>query len=431
MGWFNSIFKKDSGEQIPENEIVDLFSMDDWVDDRAARQFENIRKDVEKQFFRLIDLTRELRQNLDILSQAELRNTNITERENQIMKGNRQAYISQHKQFINMIVVPNSPSCQETSDFCKGFEELMVRLARSTVKGHAVMNEFFSAIVSEINKRLKLMGETVTSIKEILDDNSISDIGTINRSVSELRAKRKLLNELDNDIDVMRKKLSNSNNMKKKLLKSMDEIKKGKDYSKFRTADEQKSNLKKQIGDVEDAVSMMFSPINKAMRKYERVLAEGADIFNNYIDNPTAALAADDSLMILQLLKKMRIALSERSVEVKDPDKIVGRIEGITIERLRAKKAKYIDARKGIKEIDEQLRSNQVLQDINGLNYKVEHVDNQISLLNDKIERSVKTRDKIDLKTLQSDVKKRILDAFNVEVDITWEDKPKVSQSSS
>lgn len=429
MGWFKRIFQmeeetEDSPEEMVE-ESVDINDLPSWVDERSNTGFEIIKPKIEAELEKLFDEKKTLLHNLEALKAAELHNPNISEREKSLMEGNRNAYISQHRQFINFLSVSDDLTCRETAQFCNNFEELLVKLAKSTAKGHMVMNEFFANHASKINRNIKSMSDSIGRVKEMLDDGDVGVemLGDVQKAVSELRSKVKLLSELDTELAVLKKKLANSNFMKDKLLKSREELKQTKEYGEFRSASEEKETLRSSIKQVEDEVEAMFSPLQRAMRKYERMVVEDSDLFNDYMDSAVNGLSKDEGLKIISILGRMKAALESGSLELKDSDKAVQRLSEIKGDRLSGLRSRYVDARSDIRRIEEKMRYNNALQDLDDLQYKVEHVENQIKILEEKIDKAEQTRQKIDLEKLRVAVQGRIRDAFSSEVIITWKER--------
>jgi hypothetical protein len=438
MGWLDRIFKLGSGEgvdsdEVLEEETVDLSVLPKWIDKKSNAGFEKVKPDIERQFSRLIDEKKSLLVNLEELREAKLQNPDISEREKQIMKGNRESYISQHKQFLNVVDISQDISCKETAFFCKNFEELLVKLAKSTAKGHAIMNEFFANHAAKINKNVREMGDAVSKVRELLEEGNvgIGDIDKVQRAISELRGKKKLVIEMREEIQILKKKLSNSDFLKQKLLKNIEQLKQTEDYSEFKEADDRRNELWKEVKQIEEEVSTMFSPINKPMRKYERILAEGVDLFKKYIDTPVLALAEDEGLRIMDMLERMKKAIEEGKLEVKDKEKALHRIPEIGREKLSEARARYLEAKKTIKQIGDKIRDSKVQEELNDLQYKIEHTDNQIKILQDKMEKAEQTKAKIDLEKLRNEAQEKIKEVFAVEVTITWQDdSPTQSQSS-
>ncbi|MBW2964273.1 hypothetical protein KY363_02330 [Candidatus Woesearchaeota archaeon] len=432
VGWFKRIFglePDDEGEPQVTSDTVPLSELQKWIEERSESEFSKIQPQIEEKISALLDLRASLKEVLKDLSVAELHNPDIPEREKAIMEGNREAYIKQHKQFIAQVDISETAGCTEVAKFCRDFEDMLVALAKQTAKGHAIMNAFFANHASAVNKTIKTMGDTVSRMREMLEDGNVGVdyIDDVRKAVDALRAKKKLLEEMDQELSIYRQKLDNSVQMKDKIQKKVDELKQTDSYTEFQSGNAEREEHWKQAKQAETELDMMLSPISKAMKKYERVVVEDAALFSKYLDSPMKALEGDEGLKILPILSKMRAAIQEGSLELKEPDKSVQRIEEITRSKLEAIREAHTEAKQNIKRIDDAMRSSGVLNELDDLKYKAEHVDNQIKILQDKIDRSEKTKEKIDLDILKQEAASKLLDAFNVEVNITWDDTSQAS----
>jgi len=435
MGWLKRIFRSDSGADeetgVVLEETVEISKLPVWIEERSDRVFLRVKPEIEKQFKIIMDEKHTLLSNLEDLREAELQNPNIPEREKSIMEGNRASYISQHKQFLNMIETSNALTCKEVSLFCKNFDELLERLAATTVKGHLVMSEFFSNFTSKINKNVKIMKDAADRIESILGESNlnIESIDDIRKSVAELNSKIKVIAEIGEELGLHEKKLANSRTLRAKLEKSIDALKKQDSFAEFQEADNERNKSWKELKRIEEEIGSLFSPLDRPMRKFERMLLEDTKLFCRYIENPVTAVIDDDGLEILSLMEKMKSAISEGKIELKDKEaeKASQKLNQMTKELLTELRTRHAEIKKTIKHIDDEMRNNTVMQDLNDIQYKIEHADSQIKLLADKIDNAKKTRDRIDLELLKGELKEKIKQAFMIEVNIKWQDSQQAS----
>jgi DNA repair exonuclease SbcCD ATPase subunit len=437
MGWFGRLFSKEHYEdettEYNVEETVDISAMQKWLDDKLAADFGKIKPAIDSQFDKMMAEKHSLIVNLDELGTAQLQNPNITEREKQIMEGNRQSYISQHKQFLNMVEVSGEITCRETAQFCKNFEELLMRLSKSTAKGHMVMNEFFADYARKVNGNIKIMSDSVTKIQEILEDGNvgIETIDDLRKAVSELQAKRKLITEVSGELGILKKKLENSNFLKQKLQKSIEQLKEKESYAEFQNSNAKREELWRQLKQTDDEVTNLFSPLQKAMKKYERMIVDDAAIFTRYTENAMSALVDDPDIKILPLLDKMKSAVEAGSIELKEPEKTLQRVSELSRERLEELRDRYLQSKGEIKRIDDDIRSSNVMQELNDLQYKMEHTESQIRMLQEKIDKAQKTEEKVDVDELRRIVQEKIREAFKINVRIRCKDSQQASSSSS
>ncbi|MFH1063835.1 MAG: hypothetical protein V1729_02020 [Candidatus Woesearchaeota archaeon] len=427
MGWFqkiSSIFgsEEEVEDAQPEEAAVDLAGLSSWIEDRSNLEYDKIKPEIMDQFSRFFDEKKTLLGILDTLHSAELHNPDIPEKERQFMVGNRVAYISQHKQFLNMLNISDDPNCKETAAFCSDFEDSLVKLAKSTARNHAILSQFFANHMSSANRSIKTMGDCISRIKEILEDGNVGvdAIDHLRKAAAELYGKQRLLSELNSELEMLNTKLVNSDQMKQKFQGKIDELKQTEDYAGFKSRNEEREAQWAVLKQIDEEVSSIFSQLSKPMKRYERVVVEDAPLFSRYLEDPMSALVDDEALKIMGILQKMSSSMESGSLEVKDADKAIQRVGDLDAAMLRSARDRYMDAKSIIKKIDDEMRNIGVLENLNDLQYKIEHVDNQIKILHDKIGKSEHTLSKIDLDTLREHVQKKLLDELGVKVAITW-----------
>ena len=435
MGWFSKIFKQGSSEdaeegsydeELVEQTNVELARLPDWIDARLNMQFAKIKPKIEEQFNILIEQKKELFSNLEELNIAELHNPNIPAREKQIMEGNRNAYIHQHKQFMNLLDVSADINYKEASLFCKNFEDLLSKLASSTAKGHYVMKEFFADHANRINRNVKAISEAVGKVQELLRENGAETEGVsdLQKKAAELKAKKKLLSECEYELDTARKKLANSEQLKKKLLGQIEQLKKTDNYAEFEAKDKEKQELSSRLKKTDEEISSLFSPLDRPMRKFDRMLAEDTDIFAKYLQDPVTGLLADEQLKILIIMEKMRKHVEDESLGLKDKEKekALQRITLVEREKLLEARKRHSETKQAVRKIDEDIRGNVALQELDGVQYKISHTENQIKILQDKMASLEKTKEKTNIDALKQELQDEIKQVMGVGVKIICKD---------
>ncbi|MFC1723191.1 hypothetical protein ACFL0V_03555 [Nanoarchaeota archaeon] len=420
MKWLKKIFKKEpEPEPEPEDISIELKKLNSWIDSRLTKSFKKILPDIQTNINELETLQTQLTNDLESLNQADLRNPNITDRERQLMEGNRLSYTQQHEIFMRNTEFPEL-DFKKVSAFCNLFEQLLLRLAKSTGKSHLIMNEFFRDNALKTNKTIKQMSQINSTIKETMQDYDIDPEQTalLSRSVTELESKVKHKKELTTNLEIQKKKLANSQSMKEKINSNIEHLKKGDSYSEFQKLEEKRDKDWETVKATESEVSQVFSPINRPMKKFERIAFDNAGLIKKYVDDAMSALAEDEQMKISSILSSLKSSIQDDKLKVKDKDKALAKIGLISVDSLRQSRDKYLEAKHSIKDIGDRMKNIRALQELNDLNYKMDHVDNQIQLLEEKIEKNTKLLEKIDIMTLKVDVEKSLSQTFNYNIEI-------------
>ena len=96
-----------------------------------------------------------IKEKLDRLEEATLRNPNIPEKAKQIMEGNRSSFVKQHNIFLDSLEVPDDVSYYKTNEFCDSFAEKIEHLAQTCSRNTMVLNEFFKNEAGAVSKGMK------------------------------------------------------------------------------------------------------------------------------------------------------------------------------------------------------------------------------------------------------------------------------------
>ncbi|MBT7902672.1 hypothetical protein HN587_02340 [Candidatus Woesearchaeota archaeon] len=426
MSWLKKILTKLGGttENLPtelaEEEFLAPADLENWFEHKIDSKFEHLKNEIADGFSKIGDQIELLQDNLDVLREKELQNPNIPERAVQIMDGNRDGFISQHNIFMENINIPDNPTFKSTLIFCERYSLLLERLIKSTGKSTAILNEFFSNQVAEINKSIKGANNSVNEMKQKLltEEKGVEFVEEIKKDIEEFNIKLKREQELNEEITYTKKKLDSSLGMKQKLETDIEKLKTREDYGTYNTLESEKEKFKKEKKQIENELFHLFFQLEKIFRKYSRISITHDKLITKYLENCTEAAINDESNQIVDALEKMQTAIETGNLEIKDSNKTIDKIKKINSDFLDDFRFKYKDLRTSIKRIDLQMKSNRAIQEIADLKYKIDHTDEQIKLLNDKISRFNKSLEKLELDEAKRNLQIKIKKAIHIKVTI-------------
>lgn len=434
MGLFNKILNivrgSETADTTPKETKVTIVAdkLETWMIDRAKKDFESVLPNIKEAFELLKDQKEQLIFHLKELEEAELRNPNIPDKEFQLMQGNRKSFIKLHEIFSEHIKIPTELNPDSVTEFAEHLKEQLDKLAKSSGRSTLILKEFFAQHTVNINKTLKAIYDNVNAVLDITSKSSFNkeSADAVNKGISELNAKKKLFEELSQDLKVLKKKLSNSEMMKEKIESHIEELKQTDDYNKFSQTNSEKDELWKERKKIEDEIGMLFSQIDRPMRKYERIITREVDTFQNYTRNPATGLEKDSSLKILDILANLRVSVEDGTLGFKDKDKekALVKIDSITKSKLATLQKRYSEVKQRIRELSDQISGCKVLQELDDLKYKLEHTTNQLDILSEKIKKAQVSKDKIDLESIKSDLENTMTSALSIEVKIIWQKSP-------
>ncbi|MBI4738983.1 hypothetical protein HY772_05495 [Candidatus Woesearchaeota archaeon] len=389
-----------------------IASLPQFFAKHATAKFEPLKQELSAEF-KCFDERREtLMSNLEVLRSAKLLNEQLPTRVLQIMEGNRESYIRQHQQFIKQCAPSSTITYRNCVTFCDYFNQNISRFAKQTAKSHTVLAEFFNNEVSAINKDVKNLSEINLQIRELVDDwaDEFALIEQTKENITDLLRKTQTIAEIKEDIATTKEKLAASEQLKEKLQRELGELRTGDDFSQFNGIDSEKKRLWREIKSVEDDIGHTFGVLDRPLRKLQRVIVDNKQILDAYVANPLNALLEDHSLEIVNILQKLHLNVNDGTLGFvdKEKEKILLRIDELSKLTLAAKQTKYRELRGAMRILDEQLRSTRVLKDIDDATYKINHVQEQIIRLTERLTALHEQESKLALDDLKICISERL-----------------------
>lgn len=414
--------EEDLHELDPSSNRLKLSTLPQFFVKHVTVKFAPLKQDLAVELKQFDERRGTLQSNLDAIKNAKLLNDQLPTRVLQIMEGNRESYIRQHQQFIQQCAVPNTITYRNCLTFTDYFSQNITRFAKQTAKSHTVLSEFFSNEVSTINKDIKNMTEINLQIREVLDEwaEEFTLIEQTKADITNLLAKSQTLAEIQEDIASTKQKLATSEELKEKLQRELEELKAGSDFSQFSGIDGEKKRLWREIKSVEDDITHAFGVLDRPMRKLSRVIVDNKPLLDAYAANPLNALLEDHSLEVITILQKLRLNVEDGTLGFvdKEKEKILLRIDELSKLTLAAKQTKYRELRGAMRILDEQLRQTKVLQDIDDATYKINHAQEQITRLSERIALAQDQESKLALDDLKMTVSERLSKIAGVDVQV-------------
>ncbi|PIN87113.1 hypothetical protein COV19_01300 [Candidatus Woesearchaeota archaeon CG10_big_fil_rev_8_21_14_0_10_44_13] len=421
MGWFSGIFRKK--EQELQKAYVNVDGLQQWFDSRAEIRIENIRESIKEDLDKINQLSEQIKTSSAVLQEAKLRNENIPERAIQIMEGNRKSYLHAVSNFVGKIQAPSTINFNSVSEFVSQFENNITSFAKMSSRNFHVLQEFFAHESGEIAQSVKDIDFTVRSML----DNEYKRINTLSSNISKV-------NDLLKKKETAEIMMEDHSREKAELLRQIDEAKKGiedvkktKDYRFFLETERSKEQLARQMKDVEKRLFELFAPLDRPLRKFAKISADGERLINAYSGSPLNAALDDNEFKILGLLDKMKGLLERGELELKDKakEKAINQINAITSQVLRDSVAEYNNIKETYSERERSLKMNNSLHAQNEFEYKLNHLQDKLGKVEKNMEKLEKFIEMPELDSALDIIKKDILEVFSTEITVRFDNKGK------
>lgn len=416
FNFLKKLFSKLGEEKIKKEEIK-IEELENWFKTKSGSilkdldiKIENIKNKIKEEITKTKD-------NLSILSAANLHNPKISVKETQFMEGNRNAYILGVNNFLRGIDLENK-GYSSLLDFCNEFNVRLEKFGKSTFRSYHILQEFFANESRDIAINIKNLDNSTKELRETMEKANINKIDEIKSNIIELNTKIKQKNELEsilkNKIEFKESLIKN----KKDIEKRINELIKSNDYKKLNELNVDKEIILANVKDYNIKIIHAFSVMERPLKKLTRVIIEDSELLDKYIENPVKALVSDNELKIMALLKKLESNLNNYTLDLKDKkrEKVLETIKGLTEDFFKEFVSKHNELNKRLEDLENSINENDAFKIENKLNYELDNTNNNLEEVNSEILENEEELSKIDVEGMKSNLKSKINELLKVNV---------------
>lgn len=414
MGWLKSLFRKKEAEL--QKAYVEAEQLQQWFDSKTEFLIENIKESIKEDLNSINDNISQIKKASNVLEEAKLRNERIPERAIHIMEGNRRSYINAVLNFVDKIQTPSAINFTSVSDFVSAFEDSLSQFTKSSAKNFHVLQEFFAHESGGIAKRIKDIDLTIRGLM----DNDYRKINSVMENISKVNELLKKKETAEIMLSEQEKERFEIMQQIDAVKESLEGLKKSKDYKFFKEAEKKKDEIAKHIKDAEKRLFELFAPLDRPMRKFAKIAAEGEDTLKSYSKSPLKALLDDRELRIVGLMAKMKSAIEKGEIELKEKakEKALKQIEAVKEDMLKKTVQEHNSLNELYAEKERSLKMNLVVQKQSEAEYKLSHLKDKLAKLEQNIMKLNKFVEVPEIDGALHAIKKDVRDVLNTELRI-------------
>jgi hypothetical protein len=350
----------------------------------------------------------EAKDNLTSLSSAELFNKKISDREIQIMEGNRQTYILKTNLFLEKL----SGSKPEDIEAAQAYIGLFVRefetFAKGSARSYYMLSEFFQNEAAKVASCIKNIERLLAQLSQ-LNERYISESAPLDKIAElfdSLRTSGARLRDVKEEKKQADESLDSLQAEEKKLEK---EAKVLAALPSHRELDKYKAELSTALMELKkkgEEMASDFSALDKAMRKFAKKSNDELFI-EDYLREPASALISDSEMYIIPILSRVRSGIENGSLELKDrmQEKALAKLEVMTEEYLSDFISSYKELLSRRNLLREQIEEHPISAGLAELAEKKERIGRDIESAAAKAELLGREISKIDPEKLRSEIK--------------------------
>ncbi len=418
INFIKNLFKK---KEIVKEEVKleDLF---DWFSAKIKEEIKDINSEVKEETGQLKHELSGIKKNLSSLEDAKPDpKLKVLPKVKQTVDGHRANYIRRIKLFLGRVKFPDDIDYLNIPGCCKVIDEELDHIAKTTMKSFYATQHLYYKELEEVGKNLKNVSSAVGRIKKIFMDPRIREFGTVKKDIKEIEKGKDMAAEVGKEIDDGKKREKALEILKEQTDKKLIEVRGSEEYRNYNDLVEDEKELKDKKRLEESKLFNIFSPLDAALKKYERIAMDGRGQIAGYLAYPLKALLDDKELQILGILENVKKNIENGSIELKDKKKIktLESIKRITKEELKSFIKEYKRINDEIEDIQGDLKSaERVVTEEKRLKDKLVRLGDDIRLADMKILTLKDKMKDMDLEKTRRDVVHSVRNLLDIELEI-------------
>jgi hypothetical protein len=359
----------------------------------------------------------EAKENLSRLGSAELFNKNITEREKQIMEGNRKAYIHKCTGFLERTIQPKAEELEAVRVFVDNYDKELGDFTRGSERAYYFLGEFFQNETGKAARSIKEMDNLIAQARAELLAHSgrlapIKEIQQMLSALSALLARQKQLKKQERELSL---NLKATESGLEEITARQARLKRSPGFRELSALTFEGEAKRKEIAQLEASLSEEFAVLERAMRKFSKLSTDEGSILP-YLENPLSAFLADQNLKIIDLLQKIKGELESGALELKDKkqEKTLLRIEQLTRPRLSTLQARYSALLAESEMLMRKIEEDPVSRELEGLAKKEKALLEQSQRQSSDKLTLINEQEKISIQKQRELIKTRLEESFGV-----------------
>ncbi len=416
--FIKKLFAKEE-EKVPEKEDIALDALGDWFDSKSKMVFDELNENIKIIKEKISSEIEKTKSNLEVLKNAKLKNPNIPPRAKNMMEGNRESYLKAVSNFVDRIVIVNDAG--EILNFCNGFNKVVESLGKSTTRSYHLLKEFFAHEVTDIAINIRNIENSVKELKSTIENSNIDKTEDIKKDILSIKNKITQKKDFEGELKNKEAELIKLKKEKETLVGDIESVKNSEGYLDFNKLKEEKEELKRQIKEIENNIFHSFSILERALKKYSRIVLENQKLLESYLENPVNSLLRDKDMMIIKILDGLEKNIVQGNIELdeKKKNKTLAEIK-------RADKQFFIDILKEYYGLNEKLKTtrdkiqnSEVKKSHDGLNEKLNQVEGSLEKIDSSNENLKKEIERINIEQIKDNLQEEINKTIKTDISIS------------
>jgi len=323
------------------------------------------------------------------LGSVDLENRKAPVKIKNIVLNNKSAYVEHTKHFLaklknNLGEIPSNQDKQDLGKiekFVSVVSEQLDVFSKQSLKAFHITSEL---IGKELEGVVSCISEINNSIKRIkaIPQEKIKAVKLIEKNLEIINEKERIIASINDEIAAKQKEKQNISKKLSDTEKKNEELKFSSEWKKKQETIEKMNMLKEKLKANSSAVSSLFSPLEKVIKKWS--WKEKNNKILAYLEDPYSMIKKDSKFEIIDILNKIKEDTLQGNIDVdeKRKDNFLKSISEITKEKLIFFIKEEEKIQEEIKEKEEEIsKYNIEFTDTNHLIDQKSNLDKEISVI--------------------------------------------------
>ncbi|MBT3303943.1 hypothetical protein HN592_00990 [Candidatus Woesearchaeota archaeon] len=402
------LFKKEESKA----KSLEISELHNWLDEELAQI--DFSKEINAYFENLKTQKEVLTEKNEVLRTAQVSEKDkVEDRVRSMVVGQKNSFVTEVGRFINNLSFPEEQTIRVTINFNTELNKTLDELAQKTTKSYQATTHLFFNQVQEVYKSIGEINLQARKFKKKIERKKLDKIEDVIKIITTIQKKEEEKKQQEQDLTQKDKEINELEKEKKEKEQTIKTIKESLEYKQNIKLKEEKTQLQTQLKSNKEEVSLFFSKLGRALRKYQKVSME-YKLIAEYIEDPVTTFFNDTELKITEILTGLERSIGKKEVGLSEKQ------EKNTLDLLKNTKEGYLNIR---------LEKNRLLQEkINALNVddslnlkiageedKINHVQKEIQLIQESKEKRERLTDDSDK---APKLKELALELFNTQLTI-------------
>lgn len=394
MSFWKNWFKKEEADK-----EVDFFELGRWILENHG-----LYQQMGQDFAELRELILNMHPKVDILEKVDVKGKKYDEKLKSLVEGNKPAYVLAVRLLLKKVVVPDNYDSKSVCAFANKVDDGLKDFNQRTARNYFILQSIIGDELAAVVRDIKGIDVLSKMIKERACNGKLKVMEDFQGRLSDIYS---YLGKKDEDHKALLAFVKEREKLFAMESKMRDEIEKNRNSGEFNEMSRLEAEKEILAGKQYEMKALFDNDMGMLQRPLKKLEKIGHfKTLKRYVDKPFEALLDDKGMEIVLILSSLKGEIGSGKIEVKNSDKILGVIGGLSAEHLKGVRERYTHISKQISEIGHTLNKNEFMKKEHQLVRRSEELIQDIGKIDEIISKFKKKNINADIESIRKDLGK-------------------------